>query len=77
MSSQSISDLISLVGLLMAMALYAMLLIMVLLDRGWPLRRRVLRGGGDRLAFWTAVLGLTWNVGAFTLLRPGHPNTVS
>jgi two-component system LytT family sensor kinase len=70
MDSQTIADLISLVGLLMAMALYAMLLVMVLRDRSWS-RRGV--GKGGRLAFWTAVLGLAWNFGAFTLLLPGHP----
>jgi len=70
MDSHTIADLISVVGLLMAMVLYAMLLVMVLRDRSWSRRGA---GKGERLAFWTAVLGLAWNLGAFTLFLPGHP----
>src|SRR5437868_3520589 len=67
MTNPSVADLAGLVALLMAVALYAMLLFMVLRERGWPVRQgRVARG--DRLPFFTAVLGLSWNLGTLVLL---------
>jgi signal transduction histidine kinase len=69
MSSAFVAELIGLVALLTAITLYGMLLVMVLRQRG---SHGPGLGGVDRLPSWTAVLGLAWNLGALTLLRPGH-----
>jgi two-component system LytT family sensor kinase len=77
MSAAPIADVVSLVGLLIALCLYAMLLWMVLQHGGRAWRDHV-SGGADNLALSTALLGLVWNVGAFWLLLPGSrgPTTI-
>jgi two-component system LytT family sensor kinase len=76
MSSSSIADLVSLVGLLVALSLYAMLLWMVLEDRRRPGRAGV-PIAADGLALSAALLGLVWNVGAFGLLLSGKQGPAS
>jgi two-component system, LytTR family, sensor kinase len=77
MNTTPIADIVSLIGLLIALSLYGMLLWMVLQDRRRPGRNRH-PGDGDGLALSTALLGLVWNVGAFWLLLPGRggPSTL-
>jgi two-component system LytT family sensor kinase len=77
MNASPITDIVNLVGLLIALFLYGMLLWMVLQDRGRRKRDGVL-AGGDGLALSAALLGLVWNSGAFWLLLPGKggPSTV-
>src|ERR1051325_9259612 len=73
--TSTFADLIGLAGLLMAVALYAMLLAMVVHQPGRPWRERMV--SGDGLILCTAFLGLVWNLGAFGLLSAGSTHAVS
>ncbi len=67
------AELVSVAGLLMAMTLYAMLLVMVVGEGSRAPRVRSLIGG-DSIALWTALLGLVWNTGAFMALHSSLAN---
>jgi signal transduction histidine kinase len=75
MSTTPLADLINVVGILTALALYAMLLAMAL--------RETLSGSARSRktamapALTTATLGLVWNVGALTFLGLSHPRVAS
>src|SRR5262245_61156016 len=54
------APLVNLLGFIIGVVLYVMLLWMVLTYRSGP----------NRLALWTGLMGLTWNIGAFTGYGP-------
>lgn len=76
MSATSLADLINLVGILTALALYAMLLAMALRERVAAASQGS-RGSGSKLALTTASLGLVWNVGALLLIGASHARLAS
>ncbi len=60
MTTTTAAPLVNLLGFIIGVVLYVMLLWMVLTYRSGP----------NRLALWTGLLGLTWNIGAFTGYGP-------
>src|SRR5216117_4268676 len=60
MTTSTAASLVNLLGFIIGVVLYVMLLWMVLTYRSGP----------NRLALMTGLLGLTWNIGAFTGYGP-------